>query len=93
MVYMNCSTFVDEAIINYADPAGDGCGWTINIQPNPVPIPVVQNVWFSPNNLAPVFQVEGLHVKLTYKFEGNGYYCGLGNTKLETITILMIEEL
>ena len=68
-------------------------GGTVFIQKNPVPLPPVVADVYSPLNLSQAFKIENLHVKITYKFDGNGYYCGIENMKLETITILKIEQL
>ena len=88
-----CTSVTNEAIINYVDPAGDGCGWTLTILQTPIPSPPEPMEIYSPNNLDSLYKVENLHVRITYRIEGNGYYCWLDFSRMETITILQIVKL
>lgn len=90
IVYANCNSQTHEAIINYVDPAGDGCGWTVTVLKNPAPAPQEAMAIYSPVNLGSQYKQENLHVRITYRIEGDGYYCGIASTRMETITIVNI---
>ena len=93
LVKSSYNSYNDEAIINYVDPAGDGCGWTLTILQNPIPSPPEPMEIYSPNNLDSLYKEENLHVRITYRIEGNGHYCWLDFSRMETITILHIVKL
>ncbi len=72
-------------IINYHDPAADGCGWTISIATGDI----VGD--YKPSEaLAEEFKEQDLEVNLTYKTLLEGEDCGFGT--IAKIEILEIEK-
>ena len=71
-----------EAIIDYANPATDGCGWLVLINNKP----------YFPVNLADEYKIDKLKVSVDYQLLDSKYTCWPG-TLIPEIKIITIKKL
>ncbi len=72
-----------DATINFADPAVDGCGWSVSID----------GVDYHPTNLDDKFKVDELNVYIEYYLLETNYECGFGMMQyLSEIEIVKIRK-
>lgn len=58
----------DAIVINYGDPAIDGCGWVVKI--------IATDSVYSPKNLPEMYQVGNLKVRISYTKLQTRFPCG-----------------
>ena len=76
--------YVSDAMINYTDPAVDGCGWTITINDED----------FHPVNLKEEFRVDGTSVSVKYWILSASWKCpSWRNYPMRQIEIKSIEAI
>lgn len=77
-------SFVEgNGIVNYADPATDGCGWSISIDQKD----------YHPTNLNNDFKVDGLYVKLKYRILQSTWTCTQWTNRLiQEVEIISIHK-
>ena len=69
-------------ILNYGNPAADGCGWIVEIN----------KVFYSPENLDATFQKDSLKVTVDYQILNSYFGCGFANHGYQQIRITSIKE-
>ena len=83
-IFIGCrneNTLVDAVIIDSGDVSADGCGWIVN----------VGNDYFHPQSLEAIYQVDGLHVIISYRKLNSQFMCGIGGLLYDEIEITDIE--
>lgn len=72
----DCSNCKEAMILNYGDPALDGCGWMLE----------ESSTVYKVNNLSAEFRVDSLKVQVEYR-KGDIYKCGIIGTEYPSINI------
>ena len=73
---------VNGLVLNYGDPAADGCGWVIQ----------VDKVIYSPVNLNTNFQKDSLKVVVDYQLLNSYFACGWRTPGYRQIKITSIKK-
>lgn len=72
----------ENAIITFADPASDGCGWLI----------FIDDKEYHPVNLDEAYKVNGLQISIKYVLLPSEWECSPWRRKYEQIKIISISK-
>ena len=72
----------ENAIITFADPASDGCGWLI----------FIDDKEYHPVNLDEAYKVNGLQISIKYVLLASEWECSPWRRKYEQIKVISITE-
>lgn len=86
-ISLSCSkekdeTFENGLILDFGDPAVDGCGWVIEIN----------TTTYKPLDLGSEFQKDSLRVEINYNIQNTMADCGLAQNVYPYIHIIDIKE-